>query len=178
MKKFFIFCAIMATMVSCSQKHIYTTSTGTSTSSTVSKTVENAPVNRVKLPATGGGPVSMLPNATAFRMSGEYADNVAITLGPDGEIIYFPDPSDITADSAPVSLGNGWWLNRQGIGQNSVFTKYTFAEYASLPEAPAPSLLLKEVLPGARVTEFIELPMSLNDAINNPQQAADYIKNL
>lgn len=110
---------------------------------------------------------AMLPNATAFRMSGDYQNNVGITLNQNGVITYFPAPTDITADSAPISLGNGWWLNCQGIGPNSVFTKYTFAEYAELSTIPSPEQLKKDVIPGARVTQFIELPMKLSEALNN-----------
>lgn len=136
------------------------------------------PQVRVKLPEMVGETAlnSAVPNATAFRMSGDYANNVAVTLSPDGNLLYFPDPTDITADSEPVSLGEGWWLNNQGLGPNSVFTKYTFAEYASLPSVPTPEQLKAAIIPEARVIGFIELPMKIGDANRNLEAAKQYVK--
>lgn len=122
------------------------------------------------------GKVNFLPNATAFRMSGNYANNVAVTLGPDGELTYFPAPSDITADSEPIELGEGWWLNNQGLGPNSVFTKYTFAEYAALPEAPSPEQIKLNIIHGAKVTDFMELPMKIGEANQNLEAVKEYVK--
>lgn len=171
-------------MASCGH-HVYSVSSSSDTGAAV------APSNQVRIQPTGG-PVSnpngpgaktgvpadfIQPNATAFRMSGDYYDNVAITLAPNGEILYFPAPTDITADSKPIDLGNGWWLNNQGFGPNSVFTKYTFAQYAELPEAPSPSQLKLDIIPGAKVTKFIELPMKLDDAYSNLDAVKDYLKN-
>lgn len=133
----------------------------------------------VKISPRGGDvqPLSYMPNATAFRMTGDYANNVAITLSPEGELIYFPAPSDITADSEPISLGEGWWLNNQGLGPNSVFTKYTFAEYAALPEVPTPEQLKHSIIPGAKVSGFMELPMKVGEALNNLDAAKSFVKN-
>ena len=120
---------------------------------------------------------NFIPNATAFRMNGDYSKNVAITLSSDGEIIYFPAPSDITADSEPIPLVEGWWLNCQGFGPNSVFTKYTFSEYAALPEVPSPEQLKMDIIPGARVTQFIELPIKIGNASNELEKIKDYLNN-
>lgn len=98
-------------------------------------------------------PVSMLPKPTAFKMSGDYSNNVAITLNA-GKIVYFPAPSDISENSKPTPLGDGWWLNRQGISANSVFTKYTFEEYSKLKQVPSIEELKASIIPGARVTEM------------------------
>ncbi|MBD5225631.1 MAG: hypothetical protein HDS68_06680 [Bacteroidales bacterium] len=115
----------------------------------------------------GGSPgaVSAMPKAVAYRMSGDYADNVAIALTADGEsILSYPAPTDLGKDSPPVSLGGGWWLSRCGISANSVFTTYTYATYSALKQAPSPEELLKAVIPGARVTRIERLSMT-------PQQA-------
>lgn len=118
-----------------------------------------------------------VPMATAFRMSGDYQDNVAVTLDASGNLVYFPAPTDITADSRPIDLGNGWWLNRQGLGQNSVFTKYTFAEYAELPEVPSVSQLKNAILPNAHVTQMIELPWSVNESLEKLPEIKAYLNN-
>lgn len=112
-------------------------------------------------------PARMLLKATAFKMSGDYADKVAVTLNADGTFAYYPAPSDITEASKPVSLGNGWWLNRQGISPKSQFTKYTFEEYAALKETPSQEELMQAIIPGARVTEFEQLPFPATEAMEN-----------
>ena len=167
MKKAIFFGFMIAMFASCSnQSHVYRV---TNSSPEVTPEVREILI--------GGAPVRSYPNATAFRMSGDYGSNVAVTLSPSGDVTYFPAPSDITAYSEPISLGDGWWLNCQGLGPNSVFTKYTFAEYAALPAAPSPQQIKQSVLPGARVVQFIELPMKLNEAVNNLEEVKSYLKN-
>lgn len=126
-------------------------------------------------PATGTPSASFIPKASAFRMNGNYANYVAITLDANGNITYFPDPSDITPMSAPVSLADGWWLNRQGISGNSVFTKYTFEEYAALPQVPSIAELKEAIIPGSQVTEMISLPFNINEAQSHIPEINTYI---
>ena len=97
--------------------------------------------------------------ASAFKMSGDYANNVAVTLDDSGNLVYFPAVSDIRAGSKPTSIGDGWWLNRQGLGPNSVFTKWTFEEYMALPATPSPAEIKSAIIKGAEVTEFRQLPV-------------------
>lgn len=119
----------------------------------------------IRVPSTGGvafngavtkptGSVAMLPKKTAFKMSGDYADHVAVTLDAAGNLVYYPAPSDISAASAPVKMEDGWWLNRQGLGPGSVFTRWTFAEYAALKKTPSQEEIKKAIIPGACVTAF------------------------
>lgn len=121
------------------------------------------------------GEQTVVPDATVFRMSGDYAGNVAVTLNADGSLQYYPAPSDITPESAPYDLGNGWWLNRQGLSGNSVFTKWTFAEYAALPVVPTHEEIKAAVIPGARVTSFYRVPVSQSDAIADPSLCLPYL---
>lgn len=118
----------------------------------------------------------MVLKATAFKMNGDYSDNVAVTLGPDGRLTYFPAPSDISSASKPVSVGNGWWLNCQGIGPNSVFTKYTFDEYSALPAVPSIAEIKAAIIPGSGVTEFIQLPWNSGEAEANIKEVKNYLK--
>lgn len=186
MKKIFFILLIICSLISCSHK-----TTGQSENEIIeagavvagysSRSEKTSPQKvRINGKLTGSNEnlSKIVPNATIFRMSGDYSSNVAVTLNSDGFLIYFPAPSDITADSEPIELTDGWWLNRQGLGPNSVFTKYTFAEYAALPETPSPSQLKLEIIPGARVTEFKELQIKLMDAENNIEEVIDYIKSL
>ncbi len=118
----------------------------------------------------GGSPgaVSAMPKAVAYRMSGDYADNVAITLTADGDaILSYPAPTDLGKDSSPVALGDGWWLSRCGISANSVFTTYTYATYSALKQAPSPAELMKAVIPGACVTRIECLTMTPQEALTD-----------
>lgn len=137
--------------------------------------VEEAPLE-IKVREIGGGE-AMMPRATAFRMSGDYADHVAVTLNPDGSLLYYPAPSDITANSAPYDLGDGWWLNRQGISANSVFTKWTFAEYAALKTVPTQQEIKDAIIPGARVTRMEQLPVSVSEALADPAACKNCLRN-
>lgn len=151
-------------------------------SSTASQTAENGEADVIKsvaisMPIRNSRPVApqtpatgefkALPKATAFRMSGDYVANVAVTLDSQGNLTYFPAPTDITSSSAPLQLADGWWLNRQGVGINSVFTKYTFEEYAALPSVPTVAQLKEAIIPGARVTAVITLPYAVGEAQGN-----------
>lgn len=121
----------------------------------------------VEVPGLNGG-VAMIPKASAFRMSGDYADRVAVTLDGAGNLVYYPAPSDISAASRPTAIGEGWWLNRQGLGPGSVFTSWTFDEYRSLAKTPTPAEIKSAVIPGAVVTDFRRLPVSLTEASSLP----------
>ncbi len=116
--------------------------------------------------------------ASAFRMTGDYSDNVAITIDGQGNITYYPAPTDITDNSRPLDLGGGWWLNRQGISANSVFTRYTFDEYRKLQNTPSPQELKAAVIPGARVSEMVKLPVPASQAESSLPEIKDYLKSL
>ena len=109
--------------------------------------------------------VHEMPKAVAYRMSGDYSDNVPIALNPDGSVRSYPAPTDLGDASEPVKLAGGWWLDRRGVGLGSVFTRYTYADYRALPQAPTPRELLDAVIPGARVTAVERLPLTLNEAL-------------
>lgn len=109
-------------------------------------------------------PAAYIPKATAFKINGPYADKVAVTVAADGRLSYYPSPSDISASSTPEYIGDGWWLNRQGLSENSVFTSWTFAEYAALPTTPSPSEIKAHIIPGSAVVEFQHLPFTLSQA--------------
>lgn len=106
-----------------------------------------------------------MPRAVAYRMSGDYADNVPVTLAADGSLQSYPAPSDIHESLRPIPLSGGWWLDRRGVSARSVFTRYTYAGYAALEEAPSPAQLLEAVIPGARVTSVVTLPMTTQEAV-------------
>lgn len=113
-------------------------------------------------------PARMIPKALIYKMSGEYADNVPITLNDQRTApLSFPAPGDLGAFARPLPLAGGYWLDRRGISANSVFTCYTYAEYAALPQAPAIAELMASVIPGAVITEIVQLPVTVSAAVND-----------
>lgn len=124
----------------------------------------------------GDKSLSYMPKARIFKMSGDYADKVAVSVGPGGTLTYYPAPSDLTADSAPFALGDGWYLDRQGFGSGAVFTKWTFAEYMALPAVPSPEEIEAAIIPGAKVTEMVETPIPQWEAMENPELCKKYAK--
>lgn len=127
------------------------------------------------LPQSEIGTLNYMPKATVFRMSGDYADKVGITLDAAGNLTYYPAPSDISANSAPVKLAGGWWLNRQGLSAGSVFTKWTFEEYSRLDKTPTMAELKAAVIPGAYVTDMTRLPITMNEALADPKGCDRYL---
>ena len=100
-------------------------------------------------------------------MSGPYADKVAVTLDAQGNLTYYPAPGDITKSSMPVYLKDGWWLNCQGLSANSVFTDWTFTDYAALPATPSPSEIKAHIIPGAVVTAMERTAVPVTEAMRN-----------
>ena len=123
----------------------------------------------------GGAETFAIPQATIFKMNGPYSDKVAVTLNPDGTLMYYPAPSDIMASSAPYDLGDGWWLNRQGISSNSVFTKWTYGEYSKLKSVPSREEIMDAIIPGSGVTEMLQIPVTISEARSNPAACKKYV---
>lgn len=165
MKKIYLFAIVTAAFIcscSCSRNsNIITIPVGNGGAVTLP---EPAPGRLIMPVPENGNSARYMPKATVFRMTGDYADHVAVTIGPNGMLTYFPAPSDISADSAPVSLGDGWYLNRQGLGSGSVFTKWTFEEYSKLSKVPSPEEIKAAIIPSAAVCDFKTLPVSASEA--------------
>lgn len=139
-----------AVMVSCSSKKI-----GASESATPVKTT-GAVVIGSKPSPVGTDPVTALPVAVVYQTSKPCADLVPVTVA-NGRLISFPAPTDITENSAPIPLDFGYWLSRQGgIGSDTRFTNWTFAEYSALKAVPSPAEILAN-LSDAKVTDVKEI---------------------
>ena len=125
-----------------------------------------------------GGDQASMPRAVIYRMSGDYSANVPVTLNESGTaLVSYPAPGDLGASSTPVDLGNGYWLDRRGVSKNTAFTRYTYSEYRKMKQAPTAEELLKAVIPGARVTELVRLPISATEAAGNLSLCKEYIDN-
>lgn len=126
---------------------------------------------------TSGAQSALMPKAVAYRTNGDYASRVMINLNPDGDILSYPAPGDVSAASAPVDLGDGWWLDRRGgVSLNSVFLTYTYPQYAALPATPSLQELRESIIPGAHVTEILKLPCNAGQAQREIDNIKQYIK--
>lgn len=129
-----------------------------------------APDFSVQPAVVSGKPSAYIPKAVIYRTNGDYNQNVPITLdAARNAVVSYPGPGDVSEASTPVALGNGWLLDRRGgIGLNTAFLRYTYAEYAKLAQVPSASELMGSIIPEARVTEVKTLPITLNQALTDP----------
>lgn len=112
----------------------------------------------------GNSHVKALPRAVVYRMAGDAtAANVPVQLDANGYIVSYPDPRDVRG-AEPVALGDGWLLDRRGISEQSVFTRYTYAEYSALAAPPTLADLRDAVIPGARPVDIHRLDMTPSQA--------------
>ncbi len=110
--------------------------------------------------------IASRPVAVIYRTEGDCRYLVPVNVA-DGRLISYPDPSDITEESSPLPLADGYWLDRRGgVGDNTRFTKWTYAEYRKLNAAPSTKEILANLNPAARVTQVVRL----NEM--TPQEAA------
>lgn len=137
--------------------------------------VEGADLKPVVVSIGGGNNMTMTPKATVIKINPEFDNKVAVTLNAAGSLLYFPAPSDITPASAPYPLADGWYLDRQGIGQNSVFTDWTFEQYASLPKVPSQEEILNHIIPGSGIQAIEKLPISASQAVADPAACIPYL---
>lgn len=115
-------------------------------------------------------PVEAIPNAVIYLTNGDYSNNLPLTM-VGNTIASFPAPTDVSQKySTPIRLKDGYLLDRRGISPNSVFTRFTYAEYASLPAPPPVEELKASIIPGSKVTEIRELPMNIAEAVDDTRR--------
>ncbi|MCM1255227.1 MAG: hypothetical protein NC221_03810 [Duncaniella sp.] len=132
-----------------------------STNMAVEAVDTEAPTKVVASVIGGSHPGAAIPKVKIYKTNGDYDDLVPITLDTSrAKVVSFPAPTDLSEESIPVKLNDGFLLDRRGVGMNTAFTHYTYKEYMALPEAPTPSELLAAVISNARITEIIEMPFT------------------
>lgn len=102
-----------------------------------------------------------------FKADTAYALNVPVSVTSDGSaVIYIPDPS--AAKSAPVRLADGYWLATVPVTRQSMFTDYSYSDYAALSSKPSAAEIKKHLIKGERPTSIVKLPGAITDtaAIN------------
>ncbi|MCM1319336.1 MAG: hypothetical protein NC217_03020 [Muribaculaceae bacterium] len=123
-----------------------------------------------------GSEVQAMPMAIVYQTDGDNAmDLVPITLSADGKtIVSYPAPSDLNEGQTPIDLGDGWWLDRRGIGPNTVFTTYTYEDYEAMKQAPSIKDLMNHIDRNAHITRMIELPITAAEAAADPAVVRAY----
>lgn len=142
-----------------------------------SKQATTPQLTQMQATAIGTNPVAAMPKAVIYKTNGDYANYVPVTLNDERTaIVSYPGPRDVSADlSTPLPIDNGWMLDRRGgISKNTAFLKYTYTQYSGIKGTPTAEELMRAIVPDARVTEVQVLPMTLNQALNNPQSLIPY----
>lgn len=156
MKKLIVFGAVAFALASCAAKK---------------ETPAEPEMQIVKAPERPviGGQTYELPRAVIYKMNGDYADNVTVQVDSRGNITSYPAPQDVK-DMQPVALADGWFLTRRGVNEQTVFTSYTYAEYAALSAAPTLPQLKASILKNAKITEMVTLPVTQSEALADPSK--------
>lgn len=115
------------------------------------------------------GSIRQMPKAVIYRTNGDWNVNVAVTLNEDkSQLMYFPDCYDVSVDTEPLALTNGWLLDRQGgISKNTAFLKWTMPEYHEMKKTPSVNEIMDAIIPNAKVLEVVKLPMLTTQAQND-----------
>lgn len=109
--------------------------------------------------AVASGRQEAIPKAIIYKTSADVQFNVPVTLNAAGTgLVSYPAPTDITPESAPIPLADGYLLDRRGVNAHSAFMAYTYGGYARLKQVPTVAELMKAIIPGVKVTALVRLP--------------------
>lgn len=114
-----------------------------------------------------------------YKTKKDYNNLVPVLLDDDKtQIVSYPDPKDVKIGSGfllPISLQNGYLLDKKGIGLNVAFLKYTYEEYSNLKSLPNLQELYKNIIDKnplielcdcGNKSEYQDLEVQLNDYID------------
>lgn len=94
-----------------------------------------------------GSPSYALAHVIIYKTRADYSNLVPVTMNSERtRIVSYPAKSDIRPSAKPVALADGWYLDKRGIGQNTVFTDYTYEAYSSLEKTPSISELMEHII--------------------------------
>lgn len=97
---------------------------------------------------------TMLPEKVVYKMRGDWADKVPVTLDERGNIESYPDPVDVSDAVKPVALGDGWYLDRKGVNRNTAFLDWTYEEYRALKKVPDMETLKAHIIARHAIVEM------------------------
>lgn len=100
--------------------------------------------------AVKGKPVLANVPIIIYKTKQDFSMHVPVTMSADKkEIMSYPAPSDVYYGSDlayPISLVDGFFLDRRGIDVNSAFTKWTYYEYSRLAKTPTTEQIMNMML--------------------------------
>ena len=142
-------------------------------------TTEKQISNKADLDEQTIGAVRAKPFAFIYKTNGNYNDKVTAVYDKSRDMfLSFPDPTDVSPDFAPLELIDGWLLDRRGgVGENTVFLRWTYGEYSKLKSVPSIDELRKAIIPDAKVTEFVRLNMTSFEAQGDTARVNALIRN-
>lgn len=130
--------------------------------------------------AVKGKPILANAPVIIYKTKADFSMHVPVTLSDDKQsLTSYPAPSDIYygGDLAyPVTLANGYLLDKRGIDGNVAFTRWTYYEYSRLAKTPAPGEIMKMILENdpliemydcGKVNDFNNLEEDLNKIIKS-----------
>lgn len=108
---------------------------------------------------------SHLPRAVIYKVAPKYADKVPVTMNAGKtKMIGFPAPTDISEFTSPIAVAEGYLLDRQGVGVNTMFLVWTREEYAAFEKTPMVSEIKEAIDPQSYVMVVVQLPMEASQA--------------
>lgn len=118
-----------------------------------------------------------VPNAVIYKTKMDYSQLVPVNLdATKSRIVSYPHPTDVSRNSTPLKLINGWLLDRRGITQNSAFTSFTYDEYSKFTNAPKIRILQEKIIDDDPFIAIIQLPISSSEAIADTAKCNDIIR--
>lgn len=152
-------------------------SCGSARNTTEDALPEAVPVSAPPRPMLGG-PIVAKPYAVIYKTNSDLDSHVIIGYDrATGTIVSYPAPTDVDLNSEPLHLVDGWLLDRRGgIGANTAFLRWTYAEYMKFKTVPSLAEIRDAILPDARVTEFKRLDMTATEAQRDTTAVNNIIK--
>lgn len=96
------------------------------------------------------GNEEMVQYAVIYKTVRDYSKYIPVTMNKEKtEIVSYPGITDVYFQgrlSLPDSLISGYWHDKRGINENSVFTDITYEEYVSLSVQPDKSYFEKRII--------------------------------
>lgn len=123
--------------------------------------------------AVASRPLAALPVQRIYKMSGDYANLVPVTLDANGNLASYPGPRDLSETQKPLALIDGWYLDRRGIAANTAFLDYTYEEYMALDKVPSNAELMAHI----KVRDGITALWDCGRTRRSPEECIQLIRN-
>lgn len=92
-------------------------------------------------------PESVVENPTVvYKTIRDFSDFVPVIMNAGRtKILSYPAPTDLSVNSKPTVLKNGYLLDNRGITEHVVFLNYSYEAYMAMKEAPTMDEMLKNI---------------------------------